>query len=287
MYRVELPGYRVDEVKQTLDQVVIKARRIHPTAACPSCGSISQQIHSHYMRHPRDIPMLGQQVQLHLLTRRFKCDEPTCPKQTFAEQHPQFLPRYARRTQRFTQQVSQVALASSALQGARVCRQLALPTSGRTLLRILHAIPLPAKQGLAVIGIDDWAWLKGRRYGTIICDLERHCVVDLLPDTELATITGWLGQHPAIKVIARDRSTTFADAINQIAPHVQQVADRWHLIHSLANAAEQVLKGYRASLTVKELATTATPLPQDFPIGSSNRARSKTANETRREQLGS
>ncbi len=90
----ELPGYRVDEVKQTLEQVVIKARSVHPTAACPSCGNISQQIHSHYMRHPRDIPMLGQQVRLHLITRRFRCDEPACPKQTFAEQHPQFLPRY-------------------------------------------------------------------------------------------------------------------------------------------------------------------------------------------------
>jgi len=168
---------------------------------------------------------------------------------------------------------------------ARVCQHLALPTSGRTLLRILHKIPLPDQKRLRVIGIDDWAWRKGQRYGTIICDLERRCVVDLLPDTELETVVCWLEQHPGIEIITRDGSIAFADAINKGAPQARQVADRWHLIHSLARAAEQVIKAHRTCLTIKELPSEATALPQDFPIGSSNRARSKAANARRREHL--
>jgi len=118
MYSVNLPGYVVDEVEQIAEQVVIKAHSSNRVAACPHCKSVSHRVHSHYTRQPRDLPMLGQKVRLQITTRRFICEEPTCPKKTFAEQHPQFLPRYARRTVRFTQQVSQVALASNALQGA-------------------------------------------------------------------------------------------------------------------------------------------------------------------------
>ncbi|MFG6596146.1 transposase [Sulfitobacter sp. 1A13368] len=47
-----------------------------------------------------------------------------------------------------------------------------------------------------IIGIDDWAWRKGQRYGALICDLERRAVIDLLPDREPATVAAWLRQHP-------------------------------------------------------------------------------------------
>ncbi|MBP0496553.1 hypothetical protein [Roseomonas indoligenes] len=32
-----------------------------------------------------------------------------------------------------------------------------------------------------VVGSDDWAWCKGQTYGTIMVDLERRTVVDVLP----------------------------------------------------------------------------------------------------------
>ena len=55
------------------------------------------------------------------------------------------------------------------------------------------------------IGIDDWAWRKGHRYGTLICDLERRSIVDLLSDREPATVAAWLAERPSIEIIARDR----------------------------------------------------------------------------------
>ena len=69
-----------------------------------------------------------------------------------------------------------------------------------------------------VIGIDDWAKRKGSNYGTIIVDLERHRVVDLLPERSAATLTDWLRQQPAIEIVARDRSTAYASGIASGAP---------------------------------------------------------------------
>ena len=67
---------------------------------------------------------------------------------------------------------------------------------------------------------------KGCSYGTIVADLDRHRVVDLLPDRTVATLAGWLGQRSGIKGVARDRSTEYARGARLGASRLQ-VADRW------------------------------------------------------------
>ncbi|RWB38343.1 MAG: hypothetical protein EOQ42_30715 [Mesorhizobium sp.] len=69
-----------------------------------------------------------------------------------------------------------------------------------------------------MVGIDDWAWLKGQRYGTIICDLERNRVLDLLPDRNADTVASWLERHLGIEVIARDRSGVMPRAPVAVLP---------------------------------------------------------------------
>jgi transposase len=98
---------------------------------------------------------------------------------------------------------------------------------------------------LYVIGLDDWAWKRGQRYGSIICDLERRCVVDLLPDREAGTVTAWLSHHPEIRLIARDRGGGYAQAAAKAAPQAVQVADRWHLME---NASTAFLETVRRSM---------------------------------------
>jgi transposase len=51
-----------------------------------------------------------------------------------------------------------------------------------------------------VVGIDDWAWRRGQRYGTIVCDLERRRVIDLLPDRRAETVASWLRHHPYVDI---------------------------------------------------------------------------------------
>lgn len=117
-----------------------------------------------------------------------------------------------------------------------IARRLLLPVSKDTLLRTVRrraAIPVDAPR---VVGIDDWAWRKGHRYGTLICDLERRRVIDLLPDREPATVAAWLAARPSVEIIARDRGGGYGAAAAQGRPEAIQVADRWHLMENASAA---------------------------------------------------
>lgn len=43
-----------------------------------------------------------------------------------------------------------------------------------------------------VLGVDDWAWRKGLRYGTMLMDMEERKIVDLLPDCSTESFAQWL-----------------------------------------------------------------------------------------------
>ena len=106
----------------------------------------------------------------------------------------------------------------------------------------------PPGEPLRVVGIDEWAWRRGHRFGTILVDLERRRVVDLLADRAADSTAAWLRQHPGLTAIVRDRSGLYADAAGRGAPGATQIADRWHLIHNLAEGLEQFLLQQRAAL---------------------------------------
>ena len=96
--------------------------------------------------------------------------------------------------------------------------------------------------------LDDWAWKKGRTYGTICVDLERHQPIDLLPDRDVATIAAWLKAHPTIEIVSRDRGNEYIEAIRQSAPNALPVADRWHLLVNFGDAVEQFFRHQTAHL---------------------------------------
>ena len=108
-----------------------------------------------------------------------------------------------------------------------------------------------------MIGIDDWAWKRGQRYGSIICDLERRRVVDLLPDREPATVEAWLAHHPEITIISRDRGGGYGRAATRAAPQAVQVADRWHLME---NASAAFLEAVRRSMRPVRIALGTTSI---------------------------
>ena len=96
-----------------------------------------------------------------------------------------------------------------------------------------------------MVGIDDWAWRRNQRYGTIVCDLERRRPIKLLPDRESATTQAWLTGQPQIAVVARDRGGAYASAVDKALPHAVQVADSWHLME---NASRAFLDAVRKSM---------------------------------------
>jgi hypothetical protein len=106
--------------------------------------------------------------------------------------------------------------------GARHLSRHGAPVSRNTLLRRVRSASLPEGPAPQIIGIDDWAWRKGKRYGTIIVDLERGCPIDVLEDRAAETVATWLQSHPDVTIVARDRAEAYAAGIRQGAPEATQ-----------------------------------------------------------------
>lgn len=217
---------------------------------CPVCGRLAQRVHSHYVRTLADLSVSGQCVRFQLRVRRFFCPNPSCKRRTFTERLPELAPKSARRTARLAHIQTLIGLALGGEAGARLVNQLQIPTSPDTLLRLTRQVQTCEVSTPRVLGIDDWAWKKGRAYGTILVDLERRCVVDLLPDRTAETLAGWLKQHPGVEIISRDRAGAYADGATQGAPDAVQVADRWHLLSNMRETVQRLLDRHHKHLPV-------------------------------------
>jgi len=219
-----------------------------PTAVCPDCHQPSQRRHSGYPRTLADLPWALMPVALVLHVRRFFCDTSGCGRLTFTERLPTVAPLYARTTTRLRHSQAYTGLALGGSAGARQLARQSLPGSRNTVLRRVRSLSTPAYPPPHVVGIDDWAWRKGHRYGTIVVDLERGCPIDVLEDRLADTVAAWFKAHPEVNVVARDRAESYASGIRQGAPEAVQVADRFHLMQNVAAALEQVFSAHHQDL---------------------------------------
>lgn len=242
------PGLVVQQVIPSSDQITIVTLRRTATARCPGCGLVSDRVHGHYQRRLQDLPWQGRSATLLVRVRRFCCGDPTCPRKTFAEPLGSAAARSARRTERLGGVQCQLGLALGGEAGARLAGRLAMPVSPDTLLRLVRRAAAPLPPTPRVLAVDDWAWRRGQNYGTILVDLERNRVVDLLPDREVTTLSAWLQRHGGIEVVARDRAGAYADAVRQGAPDAMQVADHWHLLRNLGEALQGGVDRHRGAV---------------------------------------
>ncbi|MGY4408198.1 hypothetical protein ACVIYL_009001 [Bradyrhizobium sp. USDA 3315] len=229
-------GFDVESAVCDGAATVITGRPTSDTRLCPGCGASSGRIHSRYQRLLTDLPLAGRPVRLVVVASRFRCVTVMCGRRIFTERFDDgALAPWARRTARLDLVVHHVGLALGGRPAASFARRLMLPVSNDTLLRVVRRRGCPPFAAPSVIGIDDWAWRRNQRYGTI-CDLERRRPITLLPDREPATAQARLAGQPQIAVVARDRGGGYALAAIKALPQAPQVADRWQLMENASHA---------------------------------------------------
>lgn len=211
-------------------------------AACSVCHEMSSQVHSTYLRYPVDLAWAEWPVVLRLQVKRFFCTNAACPKRTFAERFPDLVAWYARKTDRVMAKQRQISLSACARIAEKLLAQEQIAISDTTINRLIRSLPELDSPSVRVLGLDDWAKRKGQRYGTILVDLERGEIIDLLGDRTAETVIQWLENHPEIEIVSRDRSQTYANAIQQGAPDATQVADRWHLLKNISDMMFKILQ---------------------------------------------
>ena len=223
------------------DSIKIMAQSSKPFGICPVCQSTSDSRHSNYIRQIADLPWHGVAIRIKLNTRKFRCRNDACRRKVFCERLPKVVDSYGRKTVRLQALFGILAFVLGGEAGAKTAREIGLQISGDTLLRRIRRTSTPAAGAVRVLGVDDFSFRRGMRFGTILVDLERRKPIDLLPDRESETLAVWLKQHPEIEIISRDRGGTYIEGSNTGAPHAKQVADRWHLLKNATEVFEKTI----------------------------------------------
>src|SRR5438874_695962 len=240
-------GMVVDQIQITENGLLIEVIATSPTSCCPLCSEPSSSVHCHYRRVLRDVPCAGRRVQLVLTVRKFSCRNAYCARKVFAERLPDFVEPWARTTIRFCQQITSIGLATCGKGGARLAAGLGIRTTRQTILRRIMDLPDFPAESILFLGRDDFSFLRGRRFGTILVNLETRHVVDLLPDRKAETAASWMRHYPDLMAVSRDRGGDSASAAKTSAPQATQCADRFHVIKNLGEALEGLLARHLAA----------------------------------------
>ncbi len=239
---------RIEALDAEASTLVVTLSTTTNQAPCTLCQTLAWRVHSRYVRTLADLPWSGQTVILRWQVRKWFCPNPSCTRKIFTEQVPIFIAPSARMTQRLIAALQAIAGACGGALGSRLARRLSMPSSPTTLLRRFLALPVPEMPPIRVLGVDDWAWKRRQRYGTLIVDQELACVSDLLDERSTDSFARWLAAHPSVEIITRDRSSEYAKAATEAAPQAVQVADRFHLVGNLVEMLALLLARCRAEI---------------------------------------
>lgn len=246
-----LPGFRVLEVTEAPEELVI---RVETTASVAGCGACGTRAVAHERRdtHVRDLPCFGRPSRLIWSKRRWRCPEVDCAAKTWTETSPHL--------------DAQVVLTRRA--GAEACRRVgehAEPVAGVaselgvcwwTVMNAVveHGTPLvddPDRVGeVHQLGVDETSFLRANRhhstiYATGLVDLEAHRVIDMTVGNAAADLRRWCanadsGWLARVEVVATDLTDSYAAGLSPHLAHVRRVADPFHVVRLANRCVDQV-----------------------------------------------
>ncbi len=254
-------GLRITEIHQEETELTVEVLSERTSACCPLCERSSDAVHSWYQRRLKDVPCGGQAVRLHLTVHKFFCRNSRCRRKIFTERVPAFVEPWAQMTLRLVAAIQAIGLSTSGSLGVRLATRLGIATSWMTILRRMMALPTPAPGAVTVLGIDDFSFKRGRKFGTILVDLELHQVIDVLAERSSQTSADWMRDHPEIIYVSRDRGKDYAQGASEGAPQAVQVSDRFHLMKNFVEAIESEVSRCYRHLRQMQLALPTSDLP--------------------------
>ena len=251
----DLPDIQVEEV-EVAEEITLILRTTSPTASCPSCGTNLHASKVAIHGHCEIFPPLGVQSVSSCMYVVFSVKRAPVLKRSLSNDFP--ISAILMRNAPNGCKKRSVNWDSDRRPGrSRYGKEHGISGSRDTILRLVRQSKQPAQSEPHVIGLDDWAWKRRLRYGTLICDLEQGLPIDLLPDRTVETVSAWLQKHPSIEIVSRDGSSEYASAIKKGAPQARQVSDRWHLVKNLAACVSVQLAQSFAQLRRAEAAAAA------------------------------
>jgi transposase len=172
-------GREIDQIQITETGLEVLVTSTHPQSCCPLCSEPSSHIHSHDHRSLKDAPCVGRQLQLSLTVRTCFCRNLACSRKVLTERIPELAEPWARMTTRLREQITSLGLATCGKGGVRLADRLGRETSRNTTVRRMMDVPDEARASVVYLGIDDFSFQRGYRFGTILVDLERHRPMDV------------------------------------------------------------------------------------------------------------
>ncbi|HEU5377492.1 MAG TPA: transposase [Ktedonobacteraceae bacterium] len=195
---------------------------------------------------------------------------------------------FGRVTRRLYQMVQIIGLATGGRLGVRVTDRLSIQTSRTTIIRRIMALPIEPVGHITQIGIDDFSFRRGRKFGTIVVDLQAHKMLDVLPERTAETSATWMATHPELEIVSRDRGGDYAAAAQLSVPQATQCSDRFHLMQNVSKSLEGFLSrhlaAHRMQADLESRATTLSPSQGKGPP-KKNPKRAEVSQAKREERL--
>ena len=284
---LQLPcGWRCSRQIISSDGITLHLHGKRKTAQCPECFKRSDSVHSCRRRRIQHLPCSGHTLWLVFSVRHWYCRNPACSRKIFAESLAPFAGSHQQSSQALQNLQRQLGLIAGGEAGKRAATAAGLRCSADTLLRRVINTPETKQSGAPHVGIDEWAWHRGHRYGTLIVNLDTHRPLVLLPGRDQRTLAAWFRKYPEIQVVSRDRSGVYATAAREGAPQARQVADRWHLLKNIGDALERMM--YRhiplIRLVASELSPKKSPDPEPSVPAASLRHPERLKQQTRKKR---
>ena len=248
------------------DGITLHLRATRKTAQCPECLKRSRSVHSCRRRRIQHLPCSGRTLWLIFAVRHWYCRNPSCSRKIFAESLAPFAGPQQQSSALLQNLQHQLGLIAGGEAGRRAAVASGIQISPDTLLRRVVQAPEQTENRTRHVGIDEWAWHRGHRYGTLIVNLDTHRPLVLLPGREQRTLTAWFKKYPEIQVVSRDRGGIYSMAAREGAPQARQVADRWHLLKNISDALERMM--YRHMPLIRLVASELSPKKSPEPESS-------------------